>query len=237
MKALTRTIGSFWNSSIGKKFLVALTGIALLLFLPGHLAGNLLVFAGQDAINEYGVWLHDLGHGAAIWIARIGLLAAFVLHIVLTIQLTVANRAARSEYAYPSTVQASRSSRIMIWSGLTILAFVIYHLLHFTFKVGNEYDGESYMTTLPGHEGEVHNVHKMMIDGFSWTPATLFYIIAISLLCSHLSHGFASVLQTLGVRSSKTSTLIKRLGWAYALVMWLGFISIPISIWIFGYGR
>ena len=236
MKSLTRTIGSFWNSSIGKKILVALTGIALLLFLPAHLAGNLLVFVGPDALNEYGVWLHELGHGTAIWFARLGLLSAFIIHLVLPVQLTAANRAARPEYAYPSTVQASRSSRSMMWSGLTILAFVIYHLLHFTLRVGNEYDGESYQTTLPGHQEEVHNVYKMMIDGFSWTPASIFYLIAVTLLCSHLSHGFASVFQTLGVRSSKTSALSGKLGWAYAIIIWLGFVSIPIAIWIFGYG-
>ncbi len=237
MKVLTRTIASFWNSSIGKKLLVALTGIVLLLYLPAHLAGNLLVFAGPDAVNEYGVFLHDLGHGAAIWIARAGLLAAFVVHVVLTIQLTAANRAARTDYAYPSTVQASRSSRIMIWSGLTILAFVIYHLLHFTVRIGNDFGGETYLTTLPGESGNVHNVYKMMIDGFSWAPASVFYIVALTLLCSHLSHGFASIFQTLGISSRKTNGLITKLGWAYALVIWLGFLSIPISIWLFGFGR
>lgn len=237
MKALTRTIGAFWNSSIGKKILVALTGIALLLFLPSHLIGNLLVFAGKDAINEYALWLHELGHGGAIWAARIGLLVAFVLHVQLTIQLTVANKAARSSYAYPSTVQASRSSRIMIWSGLTILAFVIYHLSHFTIRIGNDYNSSHYLTSLPGHEGKVHNVYQMMIDGFSHPANVLFYLIALTLLCSHLSHGFASVFQTLGVRSSKTKALLKQVGWAYALLIWLGFISIPIAILVFGYGK
>ncbi len=125
----------------------------------------------------------------------------------------------------------------MIWSGLTILAFLIYHLLHYTVRVGNEYDGESYLTTLPGKEGQVHNIYKMMIDGFSWAPASIFYLIALTLLCSHLSHGFSSVFQTLGIRSAKTSEFLHKLGWLYAVVIWLGFISIPISIWIFGYGR
>lgn len=237
MKALTRTICSFWQSTIGKKILVALTGIIFLLFLVGHLAGNLLVFLGPDAINEYGVFLHDLGHGFAVWIARAGLLAALAVHVVLTVQLSAANHKAKPAYAYPNTVQTSRSARIMIWSGLTILAFLVYHLLHFTVRVGNEYDGESYLTTLPMHEGEVHNVYKMMIDGFSWAPAAIFYLIGLTLLCSHLSHGVASVFQTLGVRSEKTRGLIKKLGWAYAIFIYLGFSSIPIAIWIFGYGR
>ena len=236
MKALTRTIGSFYHSSIGKKILVALTGIALLLFLPGHLIGNLLVFAGKDALNEYGLWLHSLGHGAGVWVARIGLLAALVVHVQLTIQLTIANRAARPKYAYPDTVQASRSSRLMIWSGLTILAFIIYHICHFTIRIGNDYNSKDYMTSLPGHDGEVHNIYKMMIDGFSHPANVFFYVLALTILCSHLSHGFASVFQTLGVRSSKTKAIIKTIGWGYAIAIYLGFVSIPIAILCFGYG-
>ncbi len=237
MNALTRAILSFWDSSIGKKILVAGTGIALLLFLPGHMIGNLLLFAGKDAINEYALWLHNLGHGGAVWIARIGLLAALVVHVLLTIQLTARNRAVRQKYSHPATNRASRSSRMMIWSGLTILAFIIYHISHFTVRIGNDYNGTAYLTSLPGHEGDVHNVHKMIIDGFSHTGNTVFYMIAITILCSHLSHGFASVFQTLGLRSRKSDLLIARAGWAYALMIWVGFLSIPVAVFFFGYGR
>ena len=237
MNALTRAILSFWDSSIGKKILVAGTGIALLLFLPGHMIGNLLLFAGKDAINEYALWLHNLGHGGAVWIARIGLLAALVVHVLLTIQLTARNRAVRQKYSHPATNRASRSSRVMIWSGLTILAFIIYHISHFTVRIGNDYNGTAYLTSLPGHEGDVHNVHKMIIDGFSHTGNTVFYMIAITILCSHLSHGFASVFQTLGLRSRKSDLLIARAGWAYALMIWVGFLSIPVAVFFFGYGR
>ena len=237
MNALTRAILSFWDSSIGKKILVAGTGIALLLFLPGHMIGNLLLFAGKDAINEYALWLHNLGHGGAVWIARIGLLAALVVHVLLTIQLTARNRAVRQKYSHPATNRASRSSRMMIWSGLTILAFIIYHISHFTVRIGNDYNGTAYLTSLPGHEGDVHNVHKMIIDGFSHIGNTVFYVIAITILCSHLSHGFASVFQTLGLRSHKSELLITRAGWAYALLIWVGFLSIPVAILFFGYGR
>ena len=237
MNALTRAILSFWDSSIGKKILVAGTGIGLLLFLPGHMIGNLLLFAGKDAINEYALWLHNLGHGGAVWIARIGLLAALVVHVLLTIQLTARNRAVRQKYSHPATNRASRSSRMMIWSGLTILAFIIYHISHFTVRIGNDYNGTAYLTSLPGHEGDVHNVHKMIIDGFSHTGNTVFYMIAITILCSHLSHGFASVFQTLGLRSRKSDLLIARAGWAYALLIWVGFLSIPVAVFFFGYGR
>jgi succinate dehydrogenase / fumarate reductase, cytochrome b subunit len=234
MNVLSRNLCSFWSSSIGKKTIVALTGIVLLLFLPGHLIGNLLVFLGPDAINEYGVFLHEAGHGALVWVARIVLLTCFVVHIVVTIQLTRQNRAARTPYAFDATVQASRSSRLMIWSGLTILLFVIYHLLHFTVRTMHDFDGPAYQTTIEGHPAQ--NVYKMMIDGFSWAPATLFYIIAITCLCSHLSHGVASVFQTLGFRSRKASQAIKIFGNLYALVIWIGFLSIPIAILVFGYG-
>ena len=237
MNALTRAILSFWDSSIGKKILVAGTGIALLLFLPGHMIRNLLLFAGKDAINEYALWLHNLGHGGAVWIARIGLLAALVVHVLLTIQLTARNRAVRQKYSHPATNRASRSSRMMTWSGLTILAFIIYHISHFTVRIGNDYNGTAYLTSLPGHEGDVHNVHKMIIDGFSHTGNTVFYMIAITILCSHLSHGFASVFQTLGLRSRKSDLLIARAGWAYALLIWVGFLSIPVAVFFFGYGR
>ncbi|MBJ75419.1 MAG: hypothetical protein CMJ98_00205 [Planctomycetes bacterium] len=237
MNALACMIGSFWDSSIGKKILVALTGIALLLFLSGHLAGNLLLFMGKDAINEYALWLHELAHGAAIWVARIGVLTALIVHVHLTIQLSIRNKAIRPNYSHPGTVQASRSSRMMIWSGLTILAFVLYHISHFTLRIGNDYNGGTYQTSLPGHEDKVLNVYQMMIDGFSHPANALFYIIAMTLLCSHLSHGFASVFQTLGLRSAKNGALIKQIGRAYALLIWIGFLSIPGAILFFGYGR
>ncbi|MDG2486989.1 MAG: succinate dehydrogenase cytochrome b subunit [Roseibacillus sp.] len=236
MNALTRAVLSFWDSSIGKKILVAVTGVALLLFLPGHLIGNLLLFAGKDAINEYALWLHELGHGGAVWLARIGLLTVLVVHILLTIQLTLRNREASQKYSHPATTRASRSSRMMIWSGLTILAFIVYHISHFTVRIGNDYNGSAYLTSLPGHDGNVHNVHQMMVDGFSHVGNTLFYIIAITLLCSHLSHGFSSVFQTLGLRSRKSEIIIKQAGRAYALLIWAGFLSMPVAILFFGYG-
>ncbi len=125
----------------------------------------------------------------------------------LTIQLTVRNKTVRPSSAHPGTVQASRSSRMMIWSDLSILAFVICHISHFTLRVGNDYNGSTCQTSLPGHEGKVHDVYRMMIDGCSHPANALFYIIAMTLLCSHLSHGFASVFQALGLRSTKNRIL------------------------------
>ncbi len=227
MSSLFPSFFSFLGSSIGKKILVALTGAALVAFVLGHMIGNLLIYAGPNAINEYGQTLHTLLHGAGIWIARIGLLVCVVVHVVLTIQLTKENRAARTQkYGYEATIQASKSSRIMILSGLTLLAFIIYHLLHFTVRAGNDYG--TYTTSLHGET--VHDVYRMVVVGFSWWPASLFYIIAMCLLWSHLSHGVASLFQTLGLSNERTRPAYKALGLAFATLILVGNCSIPLSI-------
>ena len=232
MSAVLDTLTRFYASSIGKKILVALTGLALVLFVFGHMAGNLLIYAGPDAINAYGHKLKSMG--PVLWLVRLGLLAIVVVHIVATIQLTKQNRAARpGGYGMVKTQVASKASRIMIWSGLTVLAFIIYHLLHFTVHAGNEYS--TYKTMLDGHE--VHDVYKMVVDGFSWWPASIFYIIATVLLCNHLSHGVSSLFQTLGLATNQTWPIFQKLGLAYAAVILVGNCSIPIAILFFGYGR
>lgn len=234
MSAVFDSFSRFYTSSIGKKILVALTGLVLMGFVLGHMIGNLLVFAGPDAINEYGHMLQTALHGGGVWIARLGLLTAVVIHIVATVQLTKANRAARPDkYGQHKQQVCSPSSRIMIWSGLTILAFIVYHLLHFTVRIGNDY--ATYKTTLHGET--VHDVYRMVIAGFSWAPASIFYLIAMALLCSHLSHGFSSVFQTLGISTDKTEVVFKRLGRAFAGLIFIGNSAIVLAIWLFGYGR
>jgi succinate dehydrogenase / fumarate reductase cytochrome b subunit len=238
MNALTRCFETYWSSSIGKKLVVAITGIGLVLFLAGHLAGNLVVFMGPEPFNQYAYFLHHMLHGVGIWLFRVAMLVMIAAHIIATIALTRQNKLARKAYEHPATIQASASSRYMIMSGLTILAFIIYHLLHFTARIGNEYNSlDRYKTTIPGVEGEVHNAWQMVIDGFSWAPATIFYVIAMTLLCSHLMHGVGSIFQTLGLRSKKSAGFIQQLSVGYSVVIWLGFISIPLAIWVFGFGR
>lgn len=240
MNAITRCLDTYWSSSIGKKLIVAITGLVLVLFLAGHMSGNLLVFVGQEAFNDYAQLLHHLLHGAGLWIARIGLLFALVLHVAATISLTARNKAARKQYEHQATIQASKSSRIMIWSGFTILAFVVYHLLHFTVRAGNEYNNPTLYTD------EVYkaatglfrqNAWKMVIDGFSVWYVVLFYIVAMTALCSHLGHGVASIFQTLGLRSKKSASAITLISQAYAVVIWVGFVSIPVAIFVFKFGR
>ncbi len=236
MSSVFDPLTRFYASSVGKKILVALTGLILVAFVLGHMIGNLLVFAGQDAINEYGHMLQTMGHGGLIWVARAGLLTAVVIHIVTTIQLTRQNRAARdTKYGREATRVATPASRIMIYSGLTVLAFIIYHLLHFTVRVSNDFNSAAYKTELHGET--VHNVYKMVIDGFSWAPAAVFYIIAIVLLCNHLIHGVSSLFQTLGLTTAKTWPLYQKLAQGFALLILIGNCSIPIAIWLFGYGR
>ncbi len=223
MNALTRSAAAYWNSSIGKKLVVAVTGLAMVLFLAGHLTGNLLIYAGKEAFDEYAKFLHEAGHGALIWVARVGLIVVLVLHVWATILLTRENKAARKEYEYKATIQATKSSRIMIWSGLTVLAFIVFHILHFTVRTNS-------------HLAEIakESPYEMVIAGFSGgflqTLVVLFYVVAITLLCSHISHGVASMFQTLGFRSKKSASLIQRISLGYAAVIWVGFVSIPVAI-------
>jgi succinate dehydrogenase / fumarate reductase cytochrome b subunit len=237
MNALTRSLTVFWTSSIGKKFVVAVTGVVLAGFLAGHLAGNLLVFAGREVFNEYALFLHAAAHGSAVWVARAGLLVSVVAHVAATISLARHNRAARRQYECRNTIQASRASRTMVWTGLTILAFVIYHLLHFTFRAANDYGSYIDQPYFEASGIQRHDAWRMMIEGFSSGPAVLFYIIAMTLLCAHLSHGVASMFQTLGWRSKRSASLIDNGAKAYALIIWLGFLSIPIAIYLFKFGR
>jgi succinate dehydrogenase / fumarate reductase, cytochrome b subunit len=219
MNALTRSFSSYWSSSIGKKFIVATTGIVLVVFLAGHLTGNMLIYVGRSAFNEYAEFLHSVGHGMGVWVARVVLLTLLILHVVATICLTRQNRAATQKYQYKATIQASRSSRIMILSGLTILAFVIFHILHFTTRV------DAGLAKIGATDP-----YGMVIVGFHNPLVVFFYVLSLSLLCSHLSHGVASIFQTLGLRSKKTEGAIKQFSIGYSLIIWAGFVSIPCSV-------
>lgn len=206
--------------------MVALSALGLLGFLVGHLAGNLLIFKGPDAINAYAAQLHDLG--GLLWVARIGLLVLVGVHIAATLQLAAENRAARpQEYVVSATLRATRSSRLMVLSGLTILVFVIYHLLHFT--VGNLhgfYDADGAYRLEDGRQ----NVYKMMVDGFRVWFNSGFYLLALGLLASHLSHGVSSLFQTLGLTTPRTRPLFRLAGWGFAVVICGGFASIPVAV-------
>jgi succinate dehydrogenase / fumarate reductase, cytochrome b subunit len=212
----------FCKSSIGKKIIVAATGAGLVLFLAGHLSGNLLMYAGPEAFNKYAEFLHTFGHGLGIWAARIGLLGIFAIHIIATVYLTIQNKLAKAiSPEADQYVQANYGSRFMIWSGLTIFFFVIFHLLHFTVRVSPE------LADIARSEGP----YQMVIAGFNNLAVVVFYILAMTCLCSHLSHGVASIFQTIGLRTRKNSKLIDYGSLAFTAIIYLGFISVPLAVY------
>ena len=197
---------------------MALTGLVLAGFVLGHMTGNLLMFKSPAAINAYAKWLHE--NVALLWTARTVLLISVFAHIWVGIQLTLENRAARAGGpAAEATRRATFASRTMPYSGVVILGFVIFHLLHFTLKAV-ALGGVSY--------GD--DVYKMVVAGFSCKPVAIFYIISMLLLCLHLSHGVSSVFQTLGLRNERWRGRLDVLALAYAWIVALGFISIPLAV-------
>ena len=216
-------MNQFFKSSIGKKYVVGGTGILLILFLVIHMLGNLQVFAGPKEINDYAAFLKSLG--PLLWAARIGLLLTFLIHLSFAINLYLENRAARPEdYVVEDTVQATLSSRIMALSGTIILLYVVGHLLHFTLGVILP---EYYELT--DSEGR-HDVYSMVIKGFQVPAVSLFYIFAMLLLWSHLSHGISSVFQSLGLKSPRTSPALQKIGPVLSTILVIGYISVPLSV-------
>ncbi|NBV38276.1 MAG: succinate:quinone oxidoreductase [Verrucomicrobia bacterium] len=185
-------------ASIGKKIIMALTG--------------------PQAINAYAEWLHS--HPGALWIARIILILSVIGHIWTGILLTLENRAARAGGpAVDATRRASLSSRTMPYSGIVILAFLVFHLLHYTFR----------KVALGGKDfGE--DVYAMVVFGFSSPAVSVFYIVSMLLLCLHLSHGVSSVFQTLGLRNERWRGRVDLIATAYGWIIALGFISIPLAV-------
>jgi succinate dehydrogenase / fumarate reductase cytochrome b subunit len=225
MCAFLNALKRFCLSSIGKKILVAVTGAMMMGFLLGHLSGNLLAFGGPDAINSYGAWLRSLGK--LLWLARLGLIAAVVIHILVTILLVIQNRAARdTEYAYQATVQASWASRYMILTGAVILSFILFHLSHFTVTIFNDYGTDAYLD-----DQQRRDIYRMLKDGFSTWYVSIFYIVSIFLLCLHLRHGFASVFQSLGLNSNRFRPIAEIAGYVFSAVLFLGYSSIAIAFW------
>ena len=206
----------FWQTTIGKKAVMAVSGVILAGFIFGHLAGNLQIFLGPDAFNGYAATLRHLPE--IVWPTRIILLICIFLHIWSSLQLAVVKSDARPvSYVKKRSAGSDYASRTMYWSGPIIAAFVIYHLMQFTFGVG----GTPYHAT---------DAYGNVIQGFRVPVVSLFYIIAMGLLCMHLSHGLWSMFQTLGFYHPKHTPKIKRLATVIALVVFFGFISIPVAV-------
>lgn len=219
MNSLTR----LYSSSIAKKWIVALTAIVLIGYVFGHLAGNLQIFMGQEKLNDYAEFLHSLG--PMLWAVRIFLIFAFVVHIVTSIKLAAENRAARpEEYARRKNTRSTFASRTMVMSGLIVLCFVIYHLLHFTVRVApSEY--ATFEDPLKRHD-----TYRMVVVGFQNPLIVLFYGLGVGLLCVHLSHGLSSFLQTLGLTGQRTLRPLQIGAQLVSVAIFVGYMCIPAAV-------
>jgi len=209
---------SFWGSTNGKKVVMAVTGAILFLFVIGHMAGNLQIFEGAAKLNAYGHFLHSIGE--LLWPVRIVLLLAVALHITATVQLALLKKKARPVgYSRKEAIASSYASRTMYWSGPIVLAFVIFHLLQFT--AGYIHPESQFI------EGDVyHNV----VAGFQVWWVSVWYIFSVSLLGLHLRHGIWSMFQSLGFNHPRHTPVLKSAAIVIAVVIVLGYISIPISV-------
>ena len=204
--------------------IVAITGIILILFVIGHLLGNLQIFIGPDWINSYSQHLHDLG--PVLWLIRIFLLLTVIIHIYATIQLAVQNRRARPEpYVDRQYVKATFASRHMVMSGLIVLAFIIYHLAHFTVRVTDPRFG----LLKPDPFGH-YDVYSMMVYGFQNYFVSGFYVLGLFLLAVHLSHGSSSLFQSLGLNDKKLMPRLELGAQVFAWLVFIGYTSIPVAI-------
>ncbi|MDP2343403.1 MAG: succinate dehydrogenase cytochrome b subunit [Deltaproteobacteria bacterium] len=223
--------GDFLRSSVGAKVVMGLTGIGLWGFVIAHMLGNLQVFQGPDAINSYGATLQGSLHGVGVWILRSGLLAITVAHIFFGLRLAALNRAARPiEYKMRKDMRTTPMARTMTWTGLLILGFIVFHILHFTtgtilpdlFNVHETVDGE-----------QRHDVYKMVVAAFQIPWVVAVYVIGQGILLAHLTHGTANLWQSLGLSHLVWSPALKVIGRATAAVIFAGNIAIPLAILLF----
>ncbi|HTL18059.1 MAG TPA: succinate dehydrogenase cytochrome b subunit [Patescibacteria group bacterium] len=229
-----KLITHIFESSLGKKYLMAVTGFLLSLFVIAHLVGNLQIFLGPEAINRYGHFLQS--NMELVWPARIGLLVLIALHIWSAAKLSLENKAARPvAYAAYQPVGSTYASRTMLMSGLIALAFIIYHLLHFTAEWQYiNFTGQNFSTFVDPEKR--HDIFKMMVLGFSKPLVSGFYLLGVGLLCLHLSHGLSSMFQSIGWKNDAYRPILDKTARMLALVIFLGYASIPVAI-LLGYGK
>jgi succinate dehydrogenase / fumarate reductase cytochrome b subunit len=218
---------SLHRTSIGKKVIMAVTGLVWIGFLVFHMYGNLKAFGGQEYFNAYAEGLRSFGepifgHSHLLWVARAGLIVAFVLHVWAFWELYLQNQQGREVgYTRHTKVQANPASLTMRWGGVAILLFVIYHLMHFTWGV-------------PGIHPDFiwDDAYHNLVRGFQtyfYIPAII-YILAAIALAFHLYHGTWSLFQTLGLNNKTYTKLIRGLAWLVTIVIPVGFAAVPISV-------
>ncbi len=211
-----------FSDSIGRKAVMAITGLLMILFVVGHLLGNLTIFAGPNGINAYAAKLHEIA--PVVWGTRIVMAVSVLLHLILSIQITLENSAAKPDrYAVQKTLRASFAGKTMIWTGVIIAAFVGYHLLQFTFRITpNLVLGEDAQSRF--------DVYTMVVSSLQGTLTALVYVVAMVSLFLHLSHGIQSAFQTLGLSNGKLLPRWGVLGMVVSGIFLVGFGSIPAVI-------
>ncbi len=245
---------SFLRSTVLSKIVMATTGVILLLFIIGHLVGNMQIFIGPDALNLYAQFLKSIGE--VLWIVRIVLIVSLILHIITSLYLSAVNNAAKPvKYQVVNYAKAKLNSRSMLVTGIMIFAFVTYHLLHFTFGITNPDHYESRELTvkkaliapadLTAEQikqmpndcfveqnilTERHDVYKMVVLGFRNPFISVAYIIAVALLGVHLSHAIKSCFHTLGITGPKFTPWMERCSVIFSTIIALLYISIPVSV-------
>jgi succinate dehydrogenase / fumarate reductase, cytochrome b subunit len=211
----------FMCSTVGRKILMAVSGFLLVLFLSVHFLGNSLIYFGE--INAYGEKLHSLP--ILVWVSRIGMVILLAVHIFFGIKLTLENRAARPQaYAVKKELRATAAGKTMIWTGLAIALFMIYHLLHFTLRMTNP-DISSGVDALGRPD-----VFKMVTLSFKNILISGAYIAALIALALHIYHGIQSFVQTIGMNSDKSLPRVESAGRGIAIILFLGYASIPLAI-------
>lgn len=215
---------TLYRSTIGKKMIMAVTGLVLVVFVIGHMAGNLQQFLGPGRMNAYAAFLKSTGE--LLWIARLGLIAATVLHVLMAYQLTMIKRAARPiDYAKREPQVSTVASRTMRWGGVLLLIFIVFHILHFTTETIDP-SGSRGMIDLRGDK----DVYGNIVASFRIWWVTAFYLIAMVFLGLHLYHGAWSSIRTLGYAKTAVNPLRRRLALAVAVIVWLGFTLVPLGV-------
>ncbi len=215
---------AFYRTSVGKKVIVAVSGLVLISFVVGHLLGNLQIFLGPDWINSYAEHLRALG--PLLWAIRVFLLLSFIVHIYVSIRLAIDNRRARPEaYVKKDYVKATFASRYMWLSGLVVLAFLLYHLAHFTVRVA-----DPRFALLKADPLNRYDVYSMMVYGFQNVVVSAFYVLAMFLLMLHLTHGASSFFQSVGLNNKRLTPRFALAGRIFAWLIFIGYTSIPVAV-------
>jgi succinate dehydrogenase / fumarate reductase cytochrome b subunit len=232
MKLIARLFGS----TLGKKYIMALTGLGMVFFVTGHMIGNLQLFLGPEALNKYAHFLQSLGE--LLWVIRLGLLGMIALHIWSALSLSVENKAARPvEYGHGKPAfGASLASRTMLAGGVIVALFIVFHILHYTACVkAVNFTGIDFAHLTDPATG-YHDVFAMVVYGFNVWYVSLFYLIAVGFLSLHLSHGISAMCQSLGLRTHAWWPVISKGAKIWAVALFLGYAVVPAGV-LAGFGK